>query len=296
MNAPALMNPSLVSEALKPPSDSQKTALVKLLADEDTTVYHLVRGKILSYGPQVSSWLRPHTLSSEPVLRRRAQEIIQHLSRHEADTQFVGFCLSHGDDLDLEQGAWLLARTQYPDINISAYQALLDSFAADLREKLAGEERTISLLAIVNEYLFSELGFAGNQENYYDPENSYLNRVIDRRSGNPISLSTVFWLLARRLKLPVVGIGMPGHFLCRYQSSTDAIYIDPFNRGKILTRADCVKYLQQTSHGFQESFLAPVSMGGTLLRTCTNLHKIYSQLDLKDEAGRFQRYLVALSK
>jgi len=290
------MNPSLVSEALKPPSDSQKTALVKLLADEDTTVYHLVRGKILSYGPQVSSWLRPHTLSSEPVLRRRAQEIIQHLSRHEADTQFVGFCLSHGDDLDLEQGAWLLARTQYPDINISAYQALLDSFAADLREKLAGEERTISLLAIVNEYLFSELGFAGNQENYYDPENSYLNRVIDRRSGNPISLSTVFWLLARRLKLPVVGIGMPGHFLCRYQSSTDAIYIDPFNRGKILTRADCVKYLQQTSHGFQESFLAPVSMGGTLLRTCTNLHKIYSQLDLKDEAGRFQRYLVALSK
>jgi regulator of sirC expression with transglutaminase-like and TPR domain len=251
---------------------------------------------LLSDGQLAIGWLRPHTLSSDPVPRRRSTEIIQFLARQDADNRFLAFCLSHGEDLDLEEGAWLLARTQYPEINVAAYQALLDSFAGDLRERLADQHAPMAILAAINGYLFEQLGFVGNQENYYDPDNSFLNRVIDRRTGNPISLCVVYWLLGRRLRLPLVGIGMPGHFLCRFQSTTEAVFVDAFNRGKLLSRADCVKYLQQTSHGFQESFLAPMSPGRTLLRMCSNLHQIYSHLELKEESSRFQRYLVALAK
>ena len=93
----------------------------------------------------------------------------------------------------------------------------------------------------------------------------------------------------------VVGIGMPGHFLCRFQTSTCEIYIDVFNRGKILTKGDCVKYLLQSSHSFQESHLAPVTTRRMLLRICMNLHHIYMQANDTANVARLQRYLVALS-
>ncbi|HZQ46873.1 MAG TPA: transglutaminase family protein, partial [Verrucomicrobiae bacterium] len=165
------------------PSQGQKAALVKLLSDEDPAIYQAVRGKILSCGQDAIEWLRPHTLSSDPPLRRRAQEIIQHLARQAADDRFLAFCLKEGNDLDLEQGAWLLARTQYPDINAEAYQALFDSYAGELRERIDLRAEADQILATFNEYMFDVLRFKGNEQNYYDPENSYLNRVVDRRTG-----------------------------------------------------------------------------------------------------------------
>ena len=127
-------------------------------------------------------------------------------------------------------------------------------------------------------------------------ENSYLNSVIDRRTGNPISLCMVYLFLSRRLHLPVTGIGMPGHFLCRFQCSTDELYIDAFNRGKLLTRTDCVKYLVQTNYGFQDGLLSPATPRRILLRMCSNLHQIYLHLKLAEETARLQRYIVALAK
>ncbi|PYM13555.1 MAG: hypothetical protein DME18_08725 [Verrucomicrobia bacterium] len=291
------MSATTTAEKSQVLSESQRTALVKLLTDEDPAVYHLVREKILSCGQTATAWMQPHVLSSDPVLRRRAQEIIEHLARQSADNRFLAFCLSqHGEDLDVEQGTWLLAQTRYPDINVAAYQALFDSYAGDLRERIDFGAKPDQILASINQYLFSELGFRGNEQNYYEPENSYLNRVIDRRTGNPISLCMVYLLLSRRLHLPVTGIGMPGHFLCRFQCSTDEVYIDAFNRGKLLSKNDCVKYLVQTNYGFQEGLLAPATPRRILLRMCSNLHQIYLHLKLPDETGRLQRYIVALAK
>jgi regulator of sirC expression with transglutaminase-like and TPR domain len=278
------------------PPENQKLAFAKLLADEDPAVYQAIRAKILSFGLPATNWMQPHTLSNDPVLRRRSIEIIQRLWMHEADNTFLGFCLSQGEELDVEEGAFLLARTQYPDINPEAYCALLDSYAADIREMLGSTSDAESAIAIINDFLFEQNRFHGNESNYYDPDNSYLNKVMDRRTGNPISMCLVYVLLARRLKLPIVGIGMPGHFLCRYQSSKEEFFIDAFNSGKLLTKADCIKYLIQTKDGFKESYLAPVSPRKMLLRICSNLHQIYSQLSLTEEMSRFQRYIVALAK
>src|SRR2546423_10218472 len=130
------MSSSVATEKTQALSETQRTALIKLLADEDAAVYHLVRKKILSYGQMAILWMQPHVLSSDPVLRRRAQEIIDHLARQSADNRFLAFCLSQGEDFDLEQGTWLLAQTRYPEINVAAYQALLDSYTGDLRERI----------------------------------------------------------------------------------------------------------------------------------------------------------------
>jgi regulator of sirC expression with transglutaminase-like and TPR domain len=290
MSAPATSTP------LKELSESQWKALVNLLADDDPSIYQTVREKILSFGEDAGEWLRPYRLSNDPLLRRRAREIVQHFDRQEADTWFLAFCLKHGEEFDLEEGVWLLAMTQYPDINVGAYRALLDHFAAELRERIDFSETDKEILTTINNYLFDELGFSGDQESYYDSQNSYLNRVVDRRKGNPINLSLLYLLLARRLQLPVAGIGLPGHFICRYQSTSEEIYIDPFHHGKFLTKADCIQYLVSGSHGLQDEFLAPVSTRRILMRICSNLHQIYSQMELSEETTRLQRYLVALAR
>ena len=277
-------------------SEGQKTALITLLSDEDPAVYQVVRDKILSCGQNAIDWLRPHTLSSDPALRRRAQEIIQHLLRHTADDRFLKFCLTEGNELNLEQGAWLLAQTQYPDINAEAYQALFDSYAGELRERIDPRAAAERILTALNEYIFDVLRFKGNEQNFYDPENSYLNRVVDRRTGNPINLCLVYLLLARRLKLPITGIGLPGHFICRFQSSSEEYFIDVFNQGKLWTKANCIQYLLYRNYNVQDDYLAPISAPRMLSRICGNLQQIYQHLEMADEATRFQRYLIALAK
>ncbi len=284
------------TKAPEEPPESQKTALIKLLADEDPAVHEAVRSKILSLGPPARQWLQPHTLSSDPLLRRRSQELILHFDRHSADNAFVGFCLRHGEEFDLEEAGWLLARTQYPEINIEAYQALLDSFAGELHQRVSHYKKANLILGQVNDYLFNELSFTGNEQNYYDPENSFLNRLLDRRTGNPINLCLLYILIARRLHLPVVGVGLPGHFICRYQSSSEEIYIDAFNHGRQLTKADCIHHLVRGNYDINDDYLSPVSPRRMFLRICRNLHQIYLQLEMAEPATRFQRYLVALGK
>lgn len=290
------MSPVGLPERILEPRENERKALINLLADEDAAVYQTVRARILSYGPSATRWLQPCTLSSDPVLRRRALEIIQYLSRQSADNRFIAFCLNQSQELDIELGSLLLAQTQYPDINILAYQALFDSYAADLREQVDTSAPAEQVIAVINHYLFEQLGYHGNEEEYYDPENSYINRVVDRRTGNPISLCSIYLFVARRLKLPLAGIGMPGRFLCRFQSTTGELFIDAFNRGKLLTKTDCVKFLVQTPDGFKDSFLAPVNGRAMMVRMCSNLHAIYGKLELADETLRFQRYIVALTK
>ena len=143
MNSAVISNPARLSK-------SQQAALINLLADEDSGIYKTVRETILSIGPGAVSWLRPHTLSGEPLLRRRAQEIIQHFARQVADNDFLGFCLKHGEEFAIEEGAWLLAKTHHPDINVEAYQALLDSFAASLKTRIENDALPKEILSSSN--------------------------------------------------------------------------------------------------------------------------------------------------
>jgi regulator of sirC expression with transglutaminase-like and TPR domain len=290
------MNSSDTQIISKPLPENERAALIKLLGDDDPVTYPAIRRKIISQGPSACEWLRPHLLSDDALLRRHATEIIRHFEKISADNEFLGFCLQHGEDLDLEKGALLLARTQHPQINLQAYSALLDNYAGEIRERMPVAHRAEPLLTHINEHLYARLGFRGNEENYYDPANSFLNRVLDRRTGNPINLCLVYMLLARRLRLPIVGIGLPGHFLCRYQSTSDEVFIDAFDRGKLMTKADCVQYLVRGNYDLRDEYLAPVSSRRMLTRICGNLHQVYLRLGLEEEMTRFQRYLVALAR
>ena len=277
-------------------SDEKRKALLCLLADEDPEIYLPVREKIISLGPHVCDWLKYFVLDENPIVRRRVRDVISHFKRLKADTEFSAFCLNHGEDFELEEACWLLARTVDPEINTEAYRAVLDDYAHDLMHKIDFGSEPESIMAEINRYIFQTQRYQGNEDNYYSADNSYLNRVIDQRRGNPISLCMIYQLVGRRLGLPVTGIGLPGHFLCRFQTPRQDYYIDAFNKGRLLTKTDCMKYLKQAGYEFHETFLMPASSRRILLRMCSNLHQIYQRDNQAADAARLHGYIVALSK
>lgn len=295
-----MQSTTLTNHLAKPGSQQlpqpQREALIKLLGDEDPTVYQAVKEKIISLGSDTQVWLKPFQLSGDPHLRRHAQEIVRHFDRELADTRFMAYCLQDESLLDLEKGALLMAQTEYPEINTAAYSAILDDLAGELREWLAAGDPKERLLVRVNQFLFEEKGFTGNMENYYDPENSFINRVLDRRTGNPVSLCLIYVLLMRRLGFPVAGVGLPGHSVCRFLSATEEVYIDAFNLGKLLTRNDCIEHLTRCKHEMREEYLQPMSARRMLARMCGNLEQIYLELKQHNDGTRVQRYLFALTR
>lgn len=275
--------------------ERQRAALVSLLADEDPAVYAVVREKLLACGPEAGEWLRPSTLSADPLVRRRAREIIRHQARTTADRRFLEFCRAQGDDLDLEEGTLLLSQTSHPEASAEAYRAILDEWAGDLRGRLAIACDPELQLGVMNKFLFAEKGFAGQDHYPFDPDCSYLTRMVDTRRGNPIGLCTLYVFLARRLRLPITGIGLPGHFVCRYLGPRGEFYIDCFRGGAFLSKSDCVKHVIQSTFIYRESQLQPMSPRRMLLRMCHNLAATYGHLEEAAEAARVQHYIEALA-
>jgi len=182
-------------------------------------------------------------------------------------------------EIDLAEAALLIAAEEYPDLDMAAYLTLLARMGEELRRRTRDARSAASALETLNHYLFDELGFAGNLEEYYDPRNSYLNEVLDRRTGIPISLSTVYMAVARHGGLPISGVGFPGHFLVKVASGGEEIVLDPFNRGAILTEADCQKLLDQATAGrarFSRELLRATGTKAILARMLTNLKGVYS--------------------
>jgi len=190
-------------------------------------------------------------------------------------------------DVDLAEAALLIAGDEYPDLDVARYLARLDGLGTALRERAAGAgaEETVEAL---NRLLFEEEGFHGNTESYYDPRNSFLNDVLDRRTGIPISLSTVYIEVARRAGVAVEGVGLPGHFLVRVASPAAPLLVDPFHGGVRLTLEDCQRRLDRIYSGrlrLEPRMLAPCRRKAILARTLRNLKGIY------EKAGDFERAL-----
>lgn len=180
--------------------------------------------------------------------------------------------------INLAKAALYLAQSEYPELEPHPYLQVLDSIALAVKKRLQRNSYPLKIIKTINEYLFDDLGYRGNQSNYYDPRNSFLNEVLDRRIGIPITLSLVYLEIARRLDFPMVGIGMPAHFLIRPEFQDVGIFIDPFNRGEILFAQDCQQKLReifQQNISLQENYLIPVTNQQFLTRMLTNIKYIY---------------------
>lgn len=183
------------------------------------------------------------------------------------------------DEIDLAKAALYIAQEEYPNLDTDEYLDALYTMAAEVAERLPEQRYPLRIIQTINKYLYDDLGFTGNTSDYYDPRNSFLNDVIDRRTGIPIALSLLYLEIAKRLDFPMVGIGMPGHFLIRPEFEQVGIYVDAFNRGEILFEQDCLDRLiqiyQQPIKAIPPTFVEPIRPKRFLARMLTNLKMIY---------------------
>jgi regulator of sirC expression with transglutaminase-like and TPR domain len=199
------------------------------------------------------------------------------MDRSDIWKEFIRIAASPDDEIDLARAALLIAATEYPELDIERQLGLLDSLASAASRRFGEERDPFFCINTLNEYLFDEVGFRGNQEDYYDPRNSFLNAVLRRRLGIPITLSLVCIEVGKRLDIPLIGIGMPGHFLIRHRDAED-LFIDPFYGGILLSEEECAQRLweiTQNSLHWNPRYLSPVSNREFIARMLRNLKGIY---------------------
>lgn len=181
-------------------------------------------------------------------------------------------------EADLDRAALELAALEFPGLDIEPFLGILDSYAIELAGRLPDPCDGPAFVSAANRYFFTDLGFAGNAGDYYNPLNSCLNAVISSRTGIPITLSLIYMEVARRLAKPVYGIGLPGHFLVQFDDGLFSTFIDPFHGGTLLDRDACFRLAREVA-GFNvpsdPALLTPSSKRQILSRIINNLRAIY---------------------
>jgi regulator of sirC expression with transglutaminase-like and TPR domain len=192
-------------------------------------------------------------------------------------------------DVDVASVALFLAADEYPDLDPSVYLSRLDALADLVSPRLVGElPEQVARLA---HFLFEDEGFRGNAADYYDPRNSYLNDVLDRKAGIPITLSVVAMAVGRRAGLEVVGVGLPGHFVAKAVRGGQEVLFDPFHGGQILTPAGCEELIEVVTGrplAVTPELLAATPPGHVVARMLNNLRGIYAA---REDWGRLIRIL-----
>jgi regulator of sirC expression with transglutaminase-like and TPR domain len=213
-----------------------------------------------------------------------------------ARERFAQLVSGSEEELDLAEAALLIAQEEHPDLDITAYLHRLDELAASVRARLPQAPEPMDIIHHLNVRLFHEEGLAGNESEYYDPRNSFLNEVLDRRRGIPITLSVIYLEVGRRLGLPLVGVGFPGHFLVKYRGADGDVVLDPFVGGVTLTLDELAQKLR-SMYGDTNPFLGqipqlltPASKKEILVRMLGNLKGIYLQ------QNDFTRALAAIDR
>jgi regulator of sirC expression with transglutaminase-like and TPR domain len=274
-------------------NESQIRALIRLLGDEDERIVKTISGRLIDFGDSAVPLLQEAEIE-QPDMADRIATILEEIRGSRLEEELQNLVDQPGHDVDLEAGTFLLARYAYPSLDVNVYERQLDGMACELRGQIGSRVSGEETVKALNRYLFTEQGFKGNTKNYYELENSYLNRVIDRRTGIPISLSAVYLLIGKRLGLPVHGIGMPGHFLVKYESDKYKIFIDCFNGGALLTEKNCARFLTEAGYGFEDRYLQKSPTRAILTRMIKNLLAIYSKLNDPLKKMRLTRFMEIL--
>ncbi len=258
--------------------------LVSLLDDEDPRSLTLVRQRLLDAGAAALPFLEEARAASEPALAARFSEMAAELRFQDMRREFSELAAERVPDL--ENGALLLSRFGSPRAEPAVYRAWLDRVAADAADEIPEDAGTSEAVRRLASHLFQTMRFAGNETNYYDPDNSCLSRVIDTRRGIPVTLSVLFLLLAKRLKIPAYGVGTPGHFLIGYREDGEAHYLDPFRQGRRMAPAEVRRMLVRNGYEYKPAYLRPCGPREILVRMMRNLLSIYQKTGAAERAER----------
>ncbi|HEX8311931.1 MAG TPA: transglutaminase-like domain-containing protein, partial [Chthoniobacteraceae bacterium] len=203
------------------------------------------------------------------------RDVIAEIEEREAEQVFVDFCKGFADFGDIEDAAWRLARTLSPGDGFEEARALLDSWGAEVARRLPKARTTLDRVETLAEFLGDEVRLRGNEDDYYNINNSLLPEVVESRLGIPISLSLIYILVGRRAGLHIDGVGLPGHFIVRHREH----FFDPFHGGRHIGLEECRALLERQSMALSAEHLQPTPPRHMLIRMLANIYSLSEQSD-----------------
>ncbi|TVR50951.1 MAG: hypothetical protein EA425_08270 [Puniceicoccaceae bacterium] len=270
-------------------SQDRKEAFATLLDDPSALVREALLREFRALEGDGVAFLQELKTGQNRLLAHHARRFLSELKFSDPVAELRGFI--HSLNYELETGALLISRVVYPDLDIGLACKQLDQIALRCKElavePLSPREKCI----LLNRVLFHELGFRGNSEHYQDPDNSFLNQVLLRRKGIPLTLSLVYILVAQRLGLHLDPVGLPGHFVVGCFLEDVPFYIDPYDRGLLRTPEEVVDLLQKSKVTPRLSDLAPTPIREVLCRCCRNLVSQYQAVGNLDLARLFRGFV-----
>ncbi len=264
-------------------------SLLQLLDDPDLEIYTTVELKLLEFGLEVLKDIPKYVNESELYIKRI--ELLKSKIIHTGMLKDFRHYVSTNDELDLEEGAFLLSQVANPLLQINVYKNVLNEYARDLTGILATDTLTIDMLEKISKYLFEKRKFIPNTENYHNLSNHLIDQVLETKLGIPLSLSFIYMFVAKRLNIPLKGIGLPGHFIVSLDVFGEIFYIDPFSYGKILKSNDCKILVERSGFKFHEDYFEPVTVKQMLERMIRNMISSYEKQKNNLEAQNMLQYI-----
>jgi len=267
-------------------NEPEVKALISLLDDSDQEVFMHIEEKLISLGTHVIPMLEDAwSHAFDPVLQHRIANIV-HKIQYDILLEDMKIWIHTGSD-DLLEGALLVARYQYPDMD----REKIDQFIATIKKEIwleLNESLTaLEQVNILNHIFFTKYGFAGNTTNYHAPQNSYINCVIESKKGNPLALSILYLLVTKSLGLPIYGVNLPEHFILAYlevregqEGNTGKIlfYINPFSKGSVFGKGDIDQFVKKLNLDPQNTYYQPCNNRDMILRMLRNISFSYQKL------------------
>jgi regulator of sirC expression with transglutaminase-like and TPR domain len=269
--------------------EAERDAFLSLLDDTSPAVRRALLSRFNELGLASAPFLEAIARGTNRVLARHATWFLEELKFSDPVTEFRGFIRSL--QYELESGSLLLARTVSPQLDAGECCGQLDKIAARCRELIVEPSSAREKCRVLNRVLFHEWGFHGNVENYTDPRNSFIDQVLARRTGIPLSLSIVYLLVAERLGLELEPVGLPGHFIVGCFTDEVPFFIDPFDRGIFRDAEEIFDLLRANNIKPKATDLAPTPVREVLCRSCRNLVNHYTAAGEPEHAKLFARFV-----
>ncbi|HEY0174996.1 MAG TPA: transglutaminase-like domain-containing protein [Pedobacter sp.] len=266
-------------------NSTEISALVKLLDDPDPEVFQHVAKRLLEHGYPVIHFLETEWEKSLDTLLQERIENIVHQIQFNTVKEDLNLWYQSGA-FDLLQGALVINRYQYPDLDEQKVINQIEEIKREVWTGLQYEMSSVEKIKLINHIFYNVHGFSGNTKNHHDPQNSYLNQVLETKKGNQISLAIIYSTIAQKLDIPVYGVNLPQHFILGYIDESKReehefgvlFYINAFNKGAIFGKHDVDQFLRQLNLQPLPGFYAPCSNVEIIRRIIRNLISAYENL------------------
>jgi len=266
-----------------PDAKAKLTSVLKLLDDESAEIQRILQNQLRENALEILINKNSYRTGLEKVNQTQFDILLGGLHVEITTQAFKNLFCNALEDVDLESAILIISYWNDPTVNCAELRQELDRMSKSISTNLPKTGHPLAFIDHISHYLFREFSISGNTEDYYNPDNSFLDKLLETKKGIPITIGILYMLISTRLGLPVYGVPLPGHFILKFHNDEDEIFFDPFYEGKVYSRQMCYRYLLDVNAENREQILNGCLNFDIVTRVLKNLHLVYSSYQYDSE-------------